>query len=72
MKAKEDKEFINTMSRDQGNWKGPFYYNKKDPRILVPKLNPSLGWTVNFASPYAYLAIAALTGIVIVAYLISR
>lgn len=34
------------------NWIwGLFYYNKKDPRILPPKRNEWLGWTVNFANP---------------------
>ena len=65
MKTKLDKEFIDNMSKDPGNWKGPFYYNRKDPRLMVPKLYSSLGWTLNFASVYAYIAIAALILIII-------
>jgi uncharacterized membrane protein len=71
MKSKPDKQFLDTMSRDPGNWKGPFYFNRKDPRLMVPKLRPSLGWTLNFSSPYAYLTILGLIGIVIVAAMIS-
>jgi uncharacterized membrane protein len=63
MKSKIDKEILNTMSKDPGNWKGLFYYNKKDPRLLVPKFYPSMGWTFNFASPYAYIT---LLGIILI------
>ena len=70
MKTDLDKQFLDTMSKDSGYWKGPFYYNRKDPRLMVPKLHPSLGWTLNFASPYAYLTLIALIGVVIVVTLI--
>lgn len=34
------------------NWKwGVFYFNKKDFRLIVPKRNPIMGWTFNFAHP---------------------
>ncbi|MFM9026505.1 MAG: DUF5808 domain-containing protein [Bacteroidota bacterium] len=26
-----------------------FYYNPTDPRVWLPKRNPMMGWTVNFA-----------------------
>jgi uncharacterized membrane protein len=61
-----DKQFLDAMSRDYGYWRGPFYYNRRDPRLLVPKLHPSLGWTLNFANPGCYLALAALAGIIII------
>jgi len=33
-------------------WKwGMFYYNPYDPRIMVPKRIPWMGWTLNFAQP---------------------
>ncbi len=60
-----NKEFLDAMSKDLGNWKGPFYFNKKDPRLLVPKLNPSLGRTLNFASPYAYISLGAIVLLII-------
>lgn len=66
MKTIPSKEFLDNMSRDPGNWKGPLYINKKDPRLMVPKLIPSLGWTLNFAHPAAYLAIVALIVIMII------
>lgn len=37
------------------NWASPrwlgIYFSKRDTRIWVPKSNPGLGWTVNFAQP---------------------
>ena len=64
MKTKLYKEILDTTSKDPGNWKEPFYYNRKDRLLLVPKLQPSMGWTFNFASPYAYIT---LTGIILIA-----
>jgi len=60
MKTKVSKEFLDTMSREPSNWKGLFYINRRDPRVLVPKLHPSLGWTLNFASPYSYISLFAI------------
>jgi uncharacterized membrane protein len=72
MKTKPDKQFLDMMSKDPGNWKGPFYFNRKDPRLMVPKLHPSLGWTLNFASPHSYFAIAAIIAIIILTAVISK
>jgi uncharacterized membrane protein len=63
MKSKLDKEILDSMSKNLTYWKGPFYFNRKDPRLMVPKLYPLLGWTFNFASPYVYIT---LTGIFLV------
>ncbi len=30
-----------------------FYFNREDPRIIVPKRWRSMGWTMNFARPMA-------------------
>jgi len=66
MKFKPDHSIPNSMSKDPGNWRGVFYFNKKDPRLVVPKLYPSMGWTFNFASPYPYLAIICIIAIVVI------
>ncbi|MCD4835186.1 MAG: hypothetical protein K8R31_15415 [Bacteroidales bacterium] len=71
MKNKLDNNILNNMSKDPGNWKGPFYINRKDPRLSVPKQDPSLGFTFNFASPFAYLAILAIIIILVVFALLS-
>jgi uncharacterized membrane protein len=58
MKKKPNKDILDAMSNDPLNWKGPFYFNKNDSRILVPKHNKSFGWTLNFANSYTYLLLA--------------
>lgn len=65
MNKKLNQHLLDNMSKDLGNWKGPFYYNRKDPRLIVPKFNPMLGWTFNFASPYSFLALIAIALIII-------
>jgi len=72
MKNKLEKEILDAMCRDIENWKGPFYFNRKDPRILVPKFIPSLGWTLNFASPYSYISMAAIVLIIVVFEFIAK
>jgi uncharacterized membrane protein len=53
------------MSSDPSNWKwGLLYVNKKDPRLIVPKLS-SFGWTFNFASPYSYITMILIIVIAI-------
>ena len=66
MKTKIDKEILDNMHKDPGNWRGVFYFNRKDPRLTVPKIT-STGWTFNFASPWAYLLIILIVLIIIVA-----
>lgn len=65
MRTKLDKEILNAMNRDPRNWKGPFYFNKKDYRVIVPKYSPWMGWTLNMANPYAYISLAAIALIII-------
>lgn len=72
MKTKLDHQILELMSKDPQNWKGPIYYNPKDPRLLVPKINPYFGWTFNFASPYSYVTLGAIIVIAIVATLIIK
>jgi uncharacterized membrane protein len=54
-KKLEKKDTGGAFNNDPLNWKGPFYFNKKDSRVLLPKPNKSFGWTLNFANPYTYL-----------------
>ncbi len=65
MKTKPDQDALNLMSKDLDNWKGPFYINRKDPRLIVPKYNPLLGWTLNFGSSYSYLTIIGIIIIIV-------
>jgi uncharacterized protein DUF5808 len=48
-------------------WKNPAHWTafgyrcKDDPRVIVPKRNTSMGWTVNWAHPRAAWAMIALS-----------
>ena len=65
MKKRHDQQFLNDMSKDPGNWWGPFYFNRRDPRLTVPKLNPLLGRTLNFANTYVVAALVIVMAIII-------
>ena len=46
------REEIDALWRDPRNRKwGVFYYCKEDPRVIVPKRQKWMGWTVNAARP---------------------
>lgn len=47
--------------KDPSNWiLGLFYFNKKDRRIMAPKRISMLGWTPNFANPFAIPALIVI------------
>lgn len=66
MKNKIDQGVLDLMRKDPKNWKWLFYVNRKDNRLIVPKMNSSMGWTLNFASPYSYIFLVLLILIIIV------
>lgn len=72
MRPTLEKEMLYSMSNNPSNWKGMFYVNRKDPRILVPKIQPTLGWTLNFGHRISYLIIALFVVAIIAAVLFSR
>ena len=48
------------FSSDGGNWYFYFiYFNREDPRMIVPKR--MVGWTINFAQPLAIPLLAAIS-----------
>ena len=58
-------EDLNEPSSNPSNYKfGIFYYNPKDSRSVVPKLHPMMGWTLNFARPWAYIFLFLVFGFV--------
>jgi uncharacterized membrane protein len=69
MKSKLDRAILDSMSTNPNNWKGIFYYNPNDPRLLVRKLNPSMGWTFNYASPYSYITLGCIILITIASFI---
>jgi uncharacterized membrane protein len=66
MKNKRNKENYDMMFKNPDHWKGPFYANKNDPRIIVPKSNPYLGVTFNFGSIYTYIGMVVIILIILV------
>jgi len=62
---KLEKEFLESMSKNPNNWKGIFYVNGNDPRLIVPKLNPLFGWTLNFGNKYAIIGLLLILLIIV-------
>ena len=44
--------------RNKYSW--GFYNDPHDPRLIVPKMNPMLGWTVNVAHRQVRLGLAVI------------
>jgi uncharacterized membrane protein len=65
MKTQFEQNHFDNMRQNPENyiW-GVFYFNKKDSRVILPKSNSLRGWTLNFASPYTYLSIIAIIGLI--------
>lgn len=67
MNQQGKKEYYELMHKNPNNWKGVLYVNPREPRIIVPKLNPLLGWTFNFGNVYAYIGIVVIILIIVAA-----
>lgn len=65
MKTKPDRLLNESMNKDPRSWKGILYSNINDSRVFVPKRNPAMGWTLNFANPLSYLILLAIIMILI-------
>ncbi len=72
MKSRLDKAILDSMSRNPNNWKGIFYYNPRDPRLIVRKIHPFMGWSFNFASPYSYITLISIILITIAAIIFIK
>ncbi|MGD9931024.1 MAG: hypothetical protein AB7U05_13480 [Mangrovibacterium sp.] len=70
MKRLENDRELDNMRNDPDNyiW-GIFYFNPKDYRVILPKRNRFLGWTLNFAKAESYLILLVL---VAAGYLLGR
>lgn len=56
----------NEIQKNSDNWKwGVIYFNAKDKRTIVPKRNPSFGFTINFRSTYSWILITGIIAIVL-------
>lgn len=65
MKNKTDNKLLDAMRKNPDNWKWIFYVNKKDRRIFVPKLNPMMGWTINFGNFWAIVGLTLIVAIIV-------
>ena len=64
MAQEERRAEIERLWRDPASRKGwgvcGVYYQPRDPRLVVPKKTIQLGWTINFAHPWAVPALLLL------------
>jgi uncharacterized membrane protein len=67
MKQTISKEVKESWHEDPKNWiLGFLYFNRSDRRVIVPKRNPFMGWTINFARSYSYLILALIAALIFV------
>lgn len=53
---RDNKETLDSWTKNPDNWKfGFFYFNPLDKRLMPPKKNPRLGYTINFANKKSVL-----------------
>ncbi|MGA3014616.1 MAG: DUF5808 domain-containing protein [Bacteroidales bacterium] len=63
---------LDPMVDDYKNYKlNLFYFNRIDKRAIVPKRNRWMGWTVNFAHPYAWWWIAGLLALITFSFVMA-
>ncbi len=49
---------------DKYKW-GLFYFDPKDPRIIVPKGHAWSGWTLNFGNRFSYFVLSVLVALIV-------
>lgn len=50
----------------QNKYSWGLYNDPHDPRLIVPKMNPMMGWTLNIAHREARLGLAAIVIVAVV------
>lgn len=65
MSNKPDEKLLDAMRKNPDNWKWVFYVNKNDPRLIVPKINRYLGWTINFGNAWAVVGLILIVAIIV-------
>ena len=66
MDSQFDQYKMDKMKNDPMNYKwGVFYFNRKDSRIILPRRNKIMGWTLNFANPFTYLLITGFIALIV-------
>lgn len=60
------REALDALWRDPAHWRGWGYVCAEDPRLVVPKRAPWMGWTLNFAHRRrAWALLAALVALAV-------
>jgi len=59
-------DFLNLHSLP-GSGAGIYYFNPRDPRLIVRKFKPSLGCYFTFAGPYSHIILASIILITVAA-----
>lgn len=65
MKNEVNKQLMDAMGKNPDNRKWIFYVNRRDPRLVVPKLNPMMGWTINFGNVWAVAGLILIIAIIV-------
>ena len=65
-KRKQSDTESDTHLNESDMWIYSFYINRFDSRIIVPKRNKMMGWTLNFGNPFTYVLIAVIIGLIII------
>jgi len=55
---------IDEIWASQNNW-SLVYRCLKDPRVIVPRRRPWMGWTINFAHPLAWAVLIVMVSIAV-------
>lgn len=68
------KEQLRKWNQDPDNWIwGIFYFNHEDKRLMPPKRNRMMGWTINFANPFSIGLFVLILGMIIgIGYLLEK
>ena len=72
MTDKPTQEQYDAWTDDPSNWRYQFFYfNPKDKRIMPPKRNRQLGWTINFGNTLSILVFAAIILVTIIIFILA-
>lgn len=66
-----DNKNKNANINESDMWVNSFYINRYDSRVIVPKRNRMMGWTLNFGNPYTYVLIAVIIALIIISRYIA-
>lgn len=54
------------------NWTDPLIKNKRDPRLMIPRPYPRVGWTFNFGHYLTWVFIIVLVAVIVLCSIYLR